>query len=134
MVTTCEVRRRFRVCGQPGVAICQYCGRSFCAEHGGRLRDGQEICSRPTCQRKKADLERHLVYKEAVARRNRERLCGNGGCGQRPAGQCSKCRGFFCFRHLEERETEEGRGATVVRRRASLCRHCSRRRSLWSQA
>lgn len=133
VVTTCEIRQRFRACGQPGIAICQYCGRSFCKEHGGRLADGQEICSRSTCQRKWEDLERHFVYREAVAVRNRERLCGHEDCGKRPSGQCSKCQGLFCLRHLEERQIAEGRGAVRARLRSSLCGHCLKRRDLWAQ-
>ncbi len=101
---------------------------------GGRLADGQEICERATCQRKRADLERHLAYKQAVAGRNHERLCGRADCSEQAAGQCSKCQGLFCFGHLEEREIEERSGATVVRVRGSLCRHCLQRRTLWSRA
>lgn len=133
MVTTCEFRRRFRTCGEPGIAICQYCGSTFCARHGGRLADGQEICARSTCQQKKADLERHLVYKEDVVRRNHERLCGEAGCQQRPGGQCSKCGGFFCLSHVENREIEERQGTTSVRVRSSVCGHCFKRRNIWSK-
>lgn len=133
MITSCQVQRRFRRCGQPGVAICQYCGRSFCEQHGDRLADGQEICDRANCQRKKADLAQHFVYKESVARRNHEGLCGAVGCDQPATGQCSKCRGFFCLRHLQDREIEERHGSTAVRVRGSLCLHCLKRRRLWSQ-
>lgn len=133
MVTTCEFRRRFRTCGQPGIAICQYCGSTFCARHGARLAEGQEICARSTCQRKKTDLEQHLVYKEDVVRRNHERLCGEAKCEQRPGGQCSKCGGLFCLHHVENREIGERRGATLVRLRSSVCGHCFKRRSLWSK-
>jgi len=133
VVTSCEVRQRFRNCGQPGIAICQYCGQSFCAQHGARLADGQEICSRSTCQRKKADLERHFAYKEGVGRRNEERRCGEADCDEWPGGQCSKCGGLFCPRHLEQREVEQRRSATTTRVRGSLCRHCRKRRNLWSQ-
>lgn len=133
MITSCEFRRRFRRCGQPGIAICQYCGRSFCGQHGSRLADGQEICRRPICRRKRADLEQHFAYKESVARRNHERLCGNANCGQPPAGQCSKCQGLFCIRHLGQRELEERRSGAVARVRGSLCRHCRWRRVVWSQ-
>lgn len=132
MITSCGFRHLLRTCGRPGVALCQYCGDSFCEQHGAGQADGQEICNRPLCQRKKADLERHLAYKESVARRNGERLCGEANCGRAPAGQCSKCRGFFCVSHLEAREIEERRGSTVVRVRGSLCRPCVKRRRLWS--
>ncbi len=133
MVTTCEIRGRFRGCAQRAFAICQYCGRSFCGKHGGRLADGQEICNRSTCQRKQADLEQHYVYKETVAERNRGRMCGHADCDQQAVGQCSKCQGLFCVGHLQERQIEEGRGINVVRRRRSLCPHCLKRRSLWSR-
>ncbi len=132
-MTTCEVRRRFRTCGRSAVATCQYCGRTFCEQHGSQLTDGQEICGRSICQQKRAELERHFLYKETVAARNRERLCGVASCGDRIGGQCSKCRGFFCLRHVEERELEERRGFTVTRRPGSLCRHCDKRRRLWSK-
>ena len=133
-MTSCEFRRRFRTCGQAGIAICQYCGSSFCEQHGARLEDGQEICSRPLCRRKRADLEQHLVYKESVAERNGERLCGEAKCGQPPVGACSKCRGLFCLGHLGQGAIEERRGSTVVRVRASLCGRCRKRRSLWLRA
>jgi hypothetical protein len=133
MITSCQVQRLFRTCGRPGVAICQYCGRSFCEQHGDRLADGQEICRRTSCQKKKADLAQHFVYKESVARRNDERLCGAADCVRPPTGQCSKCRGFFCLRHLQDQEIEERRGSTAVRVRGSLCHNCHKRRRLWSQ-
>lgn len=129
----CEVRRRFRSCSKPGIARCQYCGRNFCAEHGLRLDDGQEICARPTCQEKKTDLEPFFAYKEEVAARNQQRACGEAECASPPTGQCSKCGGLFCRRHLQERLLEQRRGSTVVREPASLCRRCLARRRLWSR-
>ncbi len=131
MTASCEFRRLFRTCGQPGIAICQYCGDGFCEEHGVRQADGQEICGRSLCQRKKADLEEHLVYKRSVTQRNGERLCGDASCGQAPAGQCSKCRGFFCLDHVEGREIEERRGSAVIRVRGALCSHCHQRQRVW---
>ena len=133
VVTKCEIRGRFRGCAEQAFSICQYCGRNFCGKHGGRLADGQEICTRSICQRKQADLEQHLAYKETVAERNGGRMCGHAGCAQRPIGQCSKCQGLFCIGHLEEREIEGGRGINAVRRRGSFCPHCLKRRSLWSR-
>lgn len=133
MTASCGIHRWFRTCGQPGAGLCQYCGRTFCERHGDRLADRQEICVRKSCQRKKADLARHVLYKESVAQRNGERLCGSAGCGRAPAGQCSKCRGLFCFAHLEDRQIEERRGSTTVRVHGSLCHHCLKRRRLWAQ-
>ena len=133
MVGQCEIRGILRTCGRPGVAVCQYCGRTFCDDHGERLADGQEICHRSTCQAKKADLARHTEYKAAVAQRNDRRLCGQDECEASPVGQCSKCRGLFCLAHLEERTFDERRGSKTVQRVGSLCQHCARRRSLWAQ-
>ena len=134
MVTACEYKRRFRTCRRPGVAVCQFCGRSFCGQHGGRLDDGQEICARTTCHQKHADLDQHFVYKEEVAGRNQERLCGQAGCDQPSGGQCSKCSGLFCLSHLEQRKVERRQGTTMVLGPGSLCRHCLKRRSLWAQS
>jgi hypothetical protein len=127
----CETRHWFRWCGRPGLAVCQYCGRTFCDRHGARADDGQEICASGRCQRKKADLQRHFAYKEAVAARNREQRCGDPNCRAAVAGECSKCGGLFCRGHLEEAQIEEGRGLRTVILRASLCRHCGRRQALW---
>ena len=113
------------------MANCQYCGDSFCAGHGERLADSQEICARPLCRRKKVDLEQHAVYKDAVAERNAGRQCGEPGCGAALESLCSKCRGSFCLRHLRVEEIDERRGNTVVRVPGALCRHCRRRRGLW---
>ncbi len=132
-MTACEVRRRFRSCRQAGIAVCQYCGRIFCEQHGAQLTDGQEICDSRRCQQKRADLERHVVYKAWVTGRNSERLCGEADCGRAPAGQCSKCRGLFCYGHLRAHEIEERRGSSIVRVAASLCRHCLNRRDLWAK-
>jgi hypothetical protein len=129
----CQVRGGFRRCGQTATAICQYCGRPFCEQHGVILDDGQEICSRDRCQRKRRDVERHLVYKREVARRNAEGLCGHPSCASPFAGQCSKCRGFFCARHLESRDDLVMQRGQQVRQRSSMCLHCWSRRGLWSR-
>jgi len=132
MSTTCEVSQRFRRCGRPGVAVCQYCGRSFCEQHGSRLDDGQEICRSPRCERKRVDVERHFAYRDAVAARNEARSCGEPACNRPPEGQCGKCQGLFCAGHLRPREIEEHRAHGSALVRASVCRHCDKRRALWS--
>lgn len=133
LVSACEISELLRRCRQPGVAVCQYCGRSFCEEHGGRGNDGQEICSRRACQQKKADLARHVAYRALVQERNERKLCGDPGCERTLTGQCSKCRGYYCLGHLEERNIETRRGGQVVHTRGSLCRHCRSRRSIWER-
>ena len=130
MVIRCEISRRFRACGRPGIAVCQYCGRSFCEDHGDMLEDGQEICDETTCRKKKEDLIRHLAFKETVDGRNAERQCGEEPCTVEPQYQCSKCEGLFCPSHLREREVKTRDGATA---RASVCGHYHKRRKLWSR-
>lgn len=132
--STCEMKSGlFGGCRGAAVAVCQYCGRSFCEAHGVRLEDGQEICARKRCQEKRSDLARHLAYKEAVAERNRQGLCGVAECHTRYGGQCSKCHGFYCLRHLQERQELVRKGMTTVARPASMCDHCWKRRPLWSR-
>lgn len=133
MVTTCETKRRFRTCGQLGVAVCQYCGRSFCEQHGGLLSDGQQVCARSRCSQKVSDLEQHILYKQTVAGRNHERLCGEAGCSIGAGGQCSKCDGLFCLSHLQQRVVEKRQGTGTMSGPGSLCRHCLKRRSLWAR-
>ncbi len=130
MVTSCEISRLLRPCGRKGIAICQYCGRSFCAEHGDRLEDGQEICRRRVCMRKREDLTRHLAYSDEVSERNESERCGAGECGARPQGQCTKCRGLFCFTHVSQRKVEVRDGSVA---QGSVCQHCHKRRKLWSR-
>jgi hypothetical protein len=129
----CELKGLVRQCRRPAAGVCQYCGRAFCADHGLLLDDGQEICSRSRCQNKRVDLERHLLYKAMARRRNAAGQCGVPGCQSRPGGQCSRCRNFFCGRHLASRDMSVREGRVWVRLPASMCDHCWRRRPLWSQ-
>lgn len=133
MPANCEIRRRLRACGQSGIATCQYCGRRFCPEHGSRLNDGQEVCSRSACQGKRADLERYDEYRETVAKRNSDRLCGVEACDRQIGVQCSKCDGGFCSDHVAARTYESRRDGAAVTVRGSLCRYCTRRRKVWSK-
>ena len=130
MITNCELSRRFRACRRPGVAACQYCGRTFCSEHGDCLSDGQDICHTKTCERKKEDLIQHLAYREAAGERNKAQRCGQEHCEEQPRGGCSKCHGLFCDAHVQERNVET-RDAAMSR--GSVCAHCHKRRKLWSR-
>ena len=76
MVTRCEISRRFRKCGRPRIAVCQYFGRNFCGEHGDLVEDGQEICNEATCRKKNEDLISHLAFKKAVPSRKAGRRFG----------------------------------------------------------
>ncbi len=130
MITKCGVSRRFRACGRLGVAVCQYCGRSFCGEHGDRLGVGQEVCHTKDCGRKREDLIQHLTYQAAVGERNAAQRCGQERCEVQAKGECSKCRGLFCLGHLQERDVEMRDG---TKNRGSVCAHCHKRRKLWSR-
>jgi hypothetical protein len=129
----CELRRLVRRCTRPAAGTCQYCGRAFCSDHGILVDDGQEICGRSRCQRKRIDLEKHLRYKAVVRQRNADSQCGVPGCQTGPGGQCSRCRAFFCHRHLADHDLWVREGRVWVRFPASMCEHCWRRHPLWSQ-
>lgn len=130
---TCEIGSLFRRCKAQGVAICQYCGRTFCANHGVFLDDHQEICLRPVCQAKRFDLEKHLVWKAQAYQRNSLALCGIEGCDQEPWGQCSRCRAVFCIMHIQDREQTVQEGQAKIVKRAAICDHCWRRLPIWSK-
>jgi len=131
MVTDCETKSLFRRCGAPGIAICQYCGRSFCSDHGEQLDDGQEICLESSCRRKKEDLARHFAYRAEVTERNRTGICGHEDCELERQVDCAKCDGLFCADHVSEREFMRRDGTPA---RGLICQHCERRRKLWSRS
>ena len=134
MNTSCEVSPGFlKRCRRPAPTVCQYCGRSFCEEHGRRLDDGQEICSSTRCEQKRIDVEAHFVYQEEVAARNEGRSCGQPRCDDPLEGQCGKCQGIFCGYHLRPRVVEEHRAHGSAPVRVSVCPHCDKRRALWSR-
>ncbi len=133
MGDTCQLTRRLLRCGQTRLGGCQYCGRGFCSAHGTLLGDGQEVCARQQCQRKLQDLEAFAAYKASVSGRNGERLCGQTGCRHQAMVECAKCRGLFCELHVQVGEVTEWRAERVVTRRATLCRHCLKRRRIWAK-
>lgn len=130
MITTCEVSRRFRACGRPGIAVCQYCERSFYSEHGDRLEADQEICHTKDCVRKKEDVIQHFAYQAVVGERNATQRCGQERYDIQPEGECSKCRGLFCASHVKEQDVVMRVGTTT---RGSICAHCNKRRKLWAR-
>ena len=127
----CEVKSGFRSCKEQSVARCIYCGRPFCAQHGVIQEDGQEICSRKECVAKRDDLVVHLAYKAAVAERNQTKHCGVAGCNFQMTGECIRCGGFFCERHVEKRVEKVMENKVMLQRVASLCEHCYKRREIW---
>ncbi len=128
----CQVKGRFFRCGYASViGLCQYCGRLFCAKHGEILDDGQEVCSRKFCVAKRDDLVVHLVYKDAVQRRNDAGRCGFEGCNAALGAECMRCKGSFCELHVHGREEMIMQNSVRVPRMATLCRHCWVRRPIW---
>jgi hypothetical protein len=81
MTHMCRLGSFFSRCHEAAIGSCQYCDRGFCAAHGERLPGGEEICARPICQRKRADLAAHLRFRERALQRNQFGLCGIDGCG-----------------------------------------------------
>ena len=69
----CERRSRVLGCRQPLAGQCQYCAHGFCANHGDRFDDRQEVCHRDRCQAKKADVDRHHAFLRDGARPQRRR-------------------------------------------------------------
>ncbi len=130
---TCQLGSFLRRCHEPAAGSCQYCGRSFCRNHGALLEGGQEVCNRPICQRKIEDLRDHLIYRDAARARSAAGRCAAPGCGAESTGQCSKCGALYCGRHLHDREETVHRGLTSFTRIASFCDHCVARRRLWSR-
>lgn len=134
MQRRCELGRRwFSHCGAPAIGSCQYCGRAFCRQHGTLEEDYQEICNRPICREKQADVRVHQEYKERARAQNRAARCGHPECEERPTGQCSRCRLLFCEPHLRDRTETVRQGFSQITRPVSLCEHCAARQRLWSR-
>jgi hypothetical protein len=130
---TCQFRSLLRRCHKPASGSCQYCGRSFCRDHGVVLDGDQEVCIRRICQQKVDDLREHLVYRDAARVRSAHGRCAALGCEAASTGQCSKCGALYCGRHLHDREETVHRGLSTFTRVASFCDHCQARRRLWSR-
>jgi hypothetical protein len=129
----CELRRGLSACGRQADGTCQYCGRTFCVEHGSRLDDGQEICSRSNCEKKRRDIIAFDTYKGLAAGENANGTCGEPSCRLAPTSECAKCRAGFCTPHVRTRDIEEYRAGRTIERRAMLCSYCDGRRGLWKK-
>lgn len=130
---SCQVKGGLFKCGDAATAMCVYCGRPFCERHGVIGTDGEEVCDSKNCVAKREDLARHLVYKAAALELNRARRCGLDVCVEEFAGQCSRCKAYFCRGHVELREmmvTDEG---VRAERLVLVCKHCWERRPIWER-
>lgn len=133
MLHTCQIGRIFSRCRLPSVAVCQYCGREFCAIHGERHANGDEVCCRPVCRQKHVDLQAHIAWKARAVERSNRGFCGMPDCDGGRWGQCSKCHAVFCERHLHDRQEHVRHGSIVFSRPASMCDHCMARNKLWAR-
>jgi len=132
MGTSCRFRHVFSRCGQPSIGSCQYCGLVFCRDHGN-VADNEHICVREICRNKQVDLAAHLVFRDRAILRNRHSMCGIEGCMEGRWGQCSKCHGLYCEKHIVNRSEKVRQGMASFSRPASFCDHCFTRRKLWSK-
>jgi hypothetical protein len=46
-------------------------------------------------------------------------------------GQCYRCKGFFCVRHVRPQEDIVVQDGIRFRRTVRLCQHCVKRRPIW---
>jgi hypothetical protein len=129
----CGFGRLFSRCRRPVGAICQYCGRGYCDQHGSLGAADEQICARERCQAKVVDLAAHLIFRERALLRNRHGLCGIEGCMEERSGQCSKCEGTYCEQHLWDGTETVREGIVRFTRPAAFCEHCRARRKLWSK-
>lgn len=133
MPGTCQIGRLFSRCRLAAVAVCQFCGRNFCGDHGERFPNGDEVCIRPLCLEKQADLASHLEWRTHAVDRSNRGFCGMPECEGFRWGQCSKCEALFCERHLHDRNERIRHGIVTFSRPASMCDHCVIRNKLWSR-
>lgn len=129
--TVCQIGRIFARCPNTSEHSCQYCGRSFCADHAAFVEGHEAVCSRKQCRLKREDLADHLEYRDRVEQRNRAGLCGIEGCGPHPGFECSLCHGHFCGAHLRERLYPFSAGYATIERPVSICDRCWARRKVW---
>ena len=127
----CEHRGRLRACRRPLLGQCQYCGGGFCAAHGERFGEKEEVCIGTPCQQKKADLARHVVYRADAQRRNGATMCGDPACEAPPRAACQRCRAHYCVDHLRQHLLGVRRRGEIASEVVRLCLHCSERRRIW---
>jgi hypothetical protein len=132
--TKCELGGRLRGCRRPMVGQCQYCARGFCAKHGERFGDREEVCGRPPCQAKRRDLAAYEHFKVDAAARNDRNMCGLDPCETRPELPCERCGGHFCVEHLRQHVVEVVRGVERAPEVLRLCLYCIERIPVWERA
>lgn len=120
------VRYRILRCRNTPVAVCVYCGRPFCRDHGRFLPNEATVCTHPACVRRLTEIEEFKVYKAAAQDRNLTGACGHASCSAPVWGQCSRCRNLFCEDHLSEVYEVYYQLGRRHRRYFSVCPYCRR--------
>jgi hypothetical protein len=120
-----------RACGREAITSCVYCGEPFCANHGDRGPDFQDVCHRRPCSAKKEDLEVHVQWRRQVSAANNVSMCAQPECAERMRHSCSQCRLLFCDEHVHERDLKDSRVQPARKVRLLVCAHCFERRKIW---
>lgn len=120
------VRYRLFRCRSRPVAVCVYCGRPFCNDHGRFLSNAATVCNHPDCARRLVEIEEFKAYKLEAEARNLAGTCGHPGCPAEVWGQCSRCRRLFCEEHLSEVYEVYYQLGRRQRRYYSVCPYCRR--------
>lgn len=121
-----------RACGAPPVGQCVYCGSPFCERHGELGPDFHEVCAKPACRSKYADVRAHRAWIDQHRAPNAVSMCAEDGCGERMLHLCQRCQLRFCEAHVQPGQVREQR---APQRRVTvalmLCAHCTARRRIW---
>lgn len=120
-----------RACGAKPIGQCVYCGAPFCEQHGELGPDYHEVCIRPHCQAKFADVRGHREWIDAHRAPNRVSICAEDGCTERMQHLCQRCQLRFCEDHLKAATVVEQRYDPPRKMALILCTHCTARRRLW---
>ena len=120
-----------QACGREAITACVYCGEAFCANHGVRGADYQDVCKRRSCAAKLADLQAHLAWRGLSANSNRVSICAEPECAERMRHACSQCRLLFCEEHVREHDVKDTRVLPARKVRSLVCAHCLGRRKIW---
>ena len=120
-----------RVCGAEPIGSCVYCGAPFCDRHGDLYADYHQVCSRPVCQAKFADVQRHREWVGAHSGRNNMSICAADDCQVRLQHMCQRCGLKFCQEHLQAGDVIESRYDPPRKVTVVMCGHCASRRRIW---
>ena len=72
-----------RACCAAPIGQCVYCGAIFCGDHGELGVEYHEVCTKPACQAKYADVREHRRWVDTQRAANDLSMCAEPGCGER---------------------------------------------------